>query len=80
MLLNVEVREKPPLEGVPGLAGRLKEIEASLDGRGRILVRYSGTEPLARVMLEGEDRGQIETLAREVAGIIKRAIGSGRPR
>ncbi|MBI2154475.1 MAG: phosphoglucosamine mutase [Candidatus Rokubacteria bacterium] len=80
VLLNVEVREKPPLDGVPGLAGRLKEIEASLDGRGRILVRYSGTEPLARVMLEGEDRGQIETLAREVAGIIKRAIGSGRPR
>ena len=76
VLLNVEVREKPPLETIAGLAGRLKQVEASLDGRGRVLVRYSGTEPLARVMLEGENREQIESLARELAGIIKGAIGS----
>ena len=80
VLLNVEVREKPPLEAIPGLAARLKQVEESLDGRGRMLVRYSGTEPLARVMLEGEDREQIESLARELAGIIKRAIGSGKIR
>jgi len=80
VLLNVEVREKPPLETIAGLAARLKQVEASLDGRGRVLVRYSGTEPLARVMLEGENREQIESLARELAGIIKRAIGSGKIR
>jgi phosphoglucosamine mutase len=75
VLLNVEVREKPPLEVIPGLTARVKQVEESLDGRGRVLVRYSGTERLARVMLEGEDRGQIEALARELAGIIKGAIG-----
>ncbi len=80
VLLNVEVREKPPLEAIPGLAARLKKVEESLDGRGRVLVRYSGTEPLARVMLEGEDREQIEALARELAGIIKGATGSGKIR
>ena len=59
---------------------RLGEIEAELDGKGRVLVRYSGTEPLARIMIEGEDQGQIETLARGLAGIIERAIGSRRAR
>ncbi len=80
VLLNVEVRQKPPLEAIPGLQARVKQIESSLDGRGRVLVRYSGTEPLVRVMLEGEDHHQIDTLARELAGIIKRAIGRGSSR
>jgi phosphoglucosamine mutase len=80
VLLNVQVREKSPLEAIPGLAARLKQVEESLDGRGRVLVRYSGTEPLARVMLEGENREEIEALARELAGIIKGAIGSGKIR
>lgn len=74
VLLNVEVRDKPPLETIPGLRARIQEVEASLNGRGRILVRYSGTEPLARVMLEGEEQGQIETLARSVAALIARAL------
>ncbi len=80
VLLNVEVSQKSPLEAIPGLQSRIKEIEAGLDGRGRVLVRYSGTEPLARVMLEGDDRREIETLARELAGLIERAIGSGKAR
>ena len=80
VLLNVEVRQKPPLESIPGLESRIKQIESGLDGRGRVLVRYSGTESLARVMLEGEDQDQVVTLARELAGIIERAIGSGKVR
>jgi phosphoglucosamine mutase len=80
VLLNVEVRQKPPLGAIPGLESRIKEVEAGLDGRGRVLVRYSGTEPLARVMIEGEERDQVETLARELAGIIQRAIGSAKVR
>lgn len=80
VLVNVGVREKPPLESVPGLDARIRQIETSLDGRGRVLVRYSGTEPLARIMIEGEDHEQIETLARELAGILERAVGSGRVR
>ncbi len=80
VLVNVAVREKPSLETIPRLAERIRAIEERLGGKGRVLVRYSGTEPLARVMLEGEDRGQIEALARELAGLIERAIGSGRSR
>ena len=53
----------------------MKEMEADLNSRGRILVRYSGTEPLARVMIEGEDRDTIETMARDLAQIIASAIG-----
>ncbi|MBI4587285.1 MAG: phosphoglucosamine mutase [Candidatus Rokubacteria bacterium] len=80
LLVNVAVQEKPSLEAIPALVDRIKEMEAAMDGRGRILVRYSGTEPLARVMIEGEDRGQIETLARELVGIIEREIGRGKGR
>ena len=80
VLRNVPVRTKPALEEIPGLQVRLGEIEAELDGKGRVLLRYSGTEPLARIMIEGEDQGQIETLAGELAGIIERAIGSRRAR
>jgi phosphoglucosamine mutase len=80
VLVNVEVREKPPLGSIPGLDARIKEIEARLDGRGRVLVRYSGTEPLARVMLEGEDCEEIEAMAKTLAAIIQRATGSGRAR
>ncbi len=80
VLVNVEIREKPPLGSIPGLDARIKEIEARLDGRGRVLVRYSGTEPLARVMLEGEDREEIEAMAKSLVPIIQRAIGSGRSR
>ena len=75
LLVNVRVRAKPPVEEIPRLLDRVKEMEATLDHRGRILVRYSGTEPLARVMIEGEDRDTIETMARELAQIIASAIG-----
>jgi phosphoglucosamine mutase len=80
VLVNVAVREKPSLEAIPRLADRIRAIEERLGGKGRVLVRYSGTEPLARVMLEGEDQGQIEALARELAGLIERAIGSRKGR
>ncbi len=77
LLVNVVVRAKPPIEAIPGLSARIKEAEEALDGKGRVLVRYSGTEPLARVMIEGEDRGQIDMLARGLVGIIEREIGRG---
>ena len=75
VLLNVQVREMPPLDAIPGLSARIKQVEASLDGRGRILVRYSGTEPLARVMIEGEDREQVDAMAESLGALIERAIG-----
>jgi phosphoglucosamine mutase len=75
VLRNVRVRIKPPLGEVPGVADRLSRWEGKLDGRARLLVRYSGTEPLARVMVEGDDQIMIETAAREIADAIHEEIG-----
>lgn len=75
LLVNVRVREKPPIETIPRLGERVRHMEAAMNGLGRILIRYSGTEPLARVMIEGEDRRAIEAMARELAEIIRSEIG-----
>jgi phosphoglucosamine mutase len=74
-LINIRVASKPPLETLPGVANEIKRIEGELNGRGRLLVRYSGTENLARVMIEGEDQEMIEAQARRLAGIIEGTIG-----
>lgn len=66
-LINVPVKEKKPLEDCPGLARAVKEAEKALKGRGRVLLRYSGTEPLLRVMLEGEYEDKVKDLAGQVA-------------
>jgi phosphoglucosamine mutase len=75
ILVNVPVRSKPDLAGVPRVAALVGGWEGRLAGRGRILVRYSGTESLARVMVEGEEQAMIETAAREIAGAISAEIG-----
>jgi phosphoglucosamine mutase len=76
VLVNVPVRSKPPLGSIEGLERRVEKLEAQMNGAGRILLRYSGTELLARVMVEGQEQGEIEGIAQELAGIIRRAIGS----
>jgi phosphoglucosamine mutase len=76
VLVNVRVREKPPLEFIPGLAHCRATRESELGAVGRILLRYSGTENLARVMIEGEDRARIESIASELSAIIKKAVGA----
>lgn len=75
VLVNVPVRRKPPLESIEGLAPRIESLEGRLNGAGRILLRYSGTELLARVMVEGQEQAEIEKIAHELAGIIRQAIG-----
>jgi phosphoglucosamine mutase len=75
VLVNVPVRVKPPLAGLPAVSQAVARWEGRLAGRGRILLRYSGTEPLARVMVEGDDQMTIETVAQEIAGLIKAEIG-----
>jgi phosphoglucosamine mutase len=57
------------------LNGRLAALEAELADSGRILLRYSGTESLARIMVEGEEQGRVETIAAEIAGMVRAAIG-----
>jgi phosphoglucosamine mutase len=75
VLRSVRVREKVPFEELTDLQRTLDAVEEALQGWGRILLRYSGTEPLARVMIEGEDETRIEELAGEVCAQIRRAIG-----
>ena len=71
---NITVPAKPPLEDFPEVQAAIEEAQQTLGERGRVIVRYSGTEPLARVMVEGEDEGQINELADEVAEAIERDV------
>jgi len=71
VLVNVKVKERKDLASIPEVAKRMAEIEKKLDGTGRLLVRYSGTEPKVRVMIEGENQNEIKALADDLAGIIK---------
>jgi len=71
VLVNVRVREKADLNQVPAIADAMRRVEEQLAGNGRLLVRYSGTEPLLRIMLEGQDNGQIRTWADEIAGVVR---------
>ena len=73
VIVNVPVREKRPLSELPGVQRRIAECERVLGGRGRVLMRYSGTEPVARVMVEGESEEEIGRLARKIAD----AMGDG---
>jgi phosphoglucosamine mutase len=71
VLLNERVRAKPPLETLPGYASTLEECERTLSGRGRILVRYSGTENLVRVMVEGESEQEIRDVAARLVDALR---------
>ena len=75
VLLNVRVREKADLDTIPEVAAVMKQVEHSLGSNGRLLVRYSGTEPLLRVMLEGEDLQQIDGWAQQIVDAVNKAIG-----
>jgi phosphoglucosamine mutase len=77
ILLNVRVRQKVPFTDLPSVRAAVSEVEELLSQTGRLLLRYSGTEPLARVMIEGENQGQIEEYARRIADTIEREIGAG---
>jgi phosphoglucosamine mutase len=74
LLLNERVASKPPLESLPRYQAALETATADLDGRGRILVRYSGTENLVRVMVEGEDDTKIRRIAGELRDVLKEEI------
>ena len=78
LLVNVRVSEKRPFEELPAVQQAAQKVEQSLDGRGRLLLRYSGTEPLARIMIEGEDEGQIAGYAENIAAAIGEEIGAAK--
>jgi phosphoglucosamine mutase len=78
VLVNVPVREKPPFDSIPAVVDAQNRILDSLQNRGRILLRYSGTEPIARVMLEGEDREEIEALASPLIEALHSSLGTAK--
>jgi phosphoglucosamine mutase len=75
VLVNVKVKDKQPFDEVPAIAGASRELETQLAGSGRLLLRYSGTENLARVMIEGKDQAVIERQANGLAEVIRTALG-----
>ncbi|HEV8660807.1 MAG TPA: phosphoglucosamine mutase [Thermoanaerobaculia bacterium] len=75
LLVNQEVASKPPLDSLPRYQEAAKKAHEQLGARGRILVRYSGTENLVRVMVEGEDEAQIKRMAEELRNVLRDEIG-----
>ena len=74
-LVNVRVREKKDLSQVPAIADAMSQVEHRLAGQGRLLVRYSGTEPLLRIMIEGRNQQEIQSWAADIASVVRRELG-----
>ena len=75
VIKNVRVREKQPLEQIPAVQDAIDAAQQDLDGTGRVVVRYSGTEPLARVMIEAESREKMQKHAAAIANAIQKKLG-----
>jgi len=75
VLYNVEVKEKKELSEFPEIQKSIENIEKSLGNSGRILIRYSGTEPLLRIMIEGEDETRLHGYAQDLVGLVRKHIG-----
>ena len=73
--MNVRVREKKGLLELPEVAAEILRAETELGDAGRVLVRFSGTEPLARVMVEGANAAHVENFSTSIADTIRRAVG-----
>jgi phosphoglucosamine mutase len=76
VISNIRVREKKPLEQIPAVADAIRAAEQQLDGNGRVVVRYSGTEPVARVMVEAEEQAAVTKFADSISAAIKKSIGA----
>lgn len=74
VLINVDVKSKPDLKGIPEIGNVIGSVEKELGDMGRVLVRYSGTQPMCRVMVEGPTKEQTEKLAKKIAEIVKKKL------
>jgi phosphoglucosamine mutase len=74
-LVNVEVKEKLPIEDVPGIVAVIRDVEKTLRAGGRVLVRYSGTQPLCRVMVEGPTDQETKEYCEKIADIVRAELG-----
>jgi phosphoglucosamine mutase len=77
VLVNVRVRERLDLEQLPEVRDMIEAVESRLGETGRVLIRYSGTEPLMRIMLEGQDQDEINGMANQIAELVQSTIGEG---
>lgn len=75
VIVNVKVKAKPPLQSLPQVAQALAEAQSTLGENGRVVLRYSGTEPLVRVMVEAEQQAEVERFSRSIAEAVRGAIG-----
>lgn len=75
LLVNVRVKERRPLSELMAVQREVRQVEQNLGGEGRVLVRFSGTEPLARVMVEGPEIGDVEMYANRIADVIREELG-----
>ena len=75
-IVNVKVKTKPPLETLPEVVKALAEAESTLGENGRVVLRYSGTEPLARVMVEAEHDADVQRFSQTIATALRNAIGA----
>lgn len=75
ILLNVRVRERSDYMMVPAIAAAIQRVEGRVDGKGRVLIRYSGTEPLLRIMIEGQHDEEIRSWAEEIATAVRAHLG-----
>lgn len=76
IIVNVKVRSKPPLESLPEVSRALAEAQSTLGDNGRVVLRYSGTEPLARVMVEAEHDADVQRFSQSLANALRSAIGA----
>jgi len=77
VLVNVRVRERRAIKELPEVEALISGVEKRLGDTGRVLIRYSGTEPLMRIMLEGQDQAEITGMANEIASLVEGMIGEG---
>ena len=75
VLVNVLVRTRPEIDEIPELVQVIREVERSLGDRGRVLVRYSGTEPVCRIMVEGPDSRETKGFAERIAARVIQILG-----
>jgi phosphoglucosamine mutase len=76
VIVNIKVKAKPPLNALPEVARALAEAESMLGDNGRVVLRYSGTEPLARVMVEAEQQADVDRFAKSIAEAVRKVIGA----
>jgi phosphoglucosamine mutase len=76
IIVNVKVKSKPPLESLPRVSRALAEAQSALGDNGRVVLRYSGTEPLARVMVEAEDDADVQRYSQALADALRESIGA----